>query len=137
MARLSRYNRGRQRPVRNMRKQVPEVREGIWAEIAALPTHVSALFEWIAHHPEYDCRAGRMQIMVYFRGQKLAGTNRQALLWYFSKVFVRDHGDPDLMTEHGFEHVVHNEKHDYWLGKGLDALARFEEALVAMTGVRP
>lgn len=41
------------------------------------------------------------------------------------------------MSAHGFELVVHNEKHDYWLGKGLDALARFEEAMVAMSGVRP
>lgn len=78
-----------------------------------------------------------MQLMVYFRGQKLGGLNRQASHWYFSKVFVRDHGSPDLMTAHGFEHVVHNEKHDYWLGKGLNALAGFEDAMVAMTGVRP
>ncbi|EPX82843.1 hypothetical protein ruthe_03067 [Rubellimicrobium thermophilum DSM 16684] len=97
----------------------------------------SSSFERVAHYPDYDCRIGRMQLMVYFRGQKLGGLNRQALHWYFSKVFVREQGSPDLMTAHGFEHVVHNEKHDYWLGKGLNALARFEDAMVAMTGLRP
>jgi len=41
------------------------------------------------------------------------------------------------MATHGFKHVVHNEKHDYWMAEGLGAQAAFEEAMVAMTGVRP
>lgn len=127
----------RQRSARNTRQSGPAGGEDLWAAIAALPTPVSAFFERVAHHPDYDCWVGRMQLMVYFRSQKLGGLNRQASHWYFSKVFVRDHGDLDLMTAHGFEHVVHNERHDYWLGKGLDALARFEDAMVAMTSVRP
>jgi hypothetical protein len=121
----------------NTRQPLPSVGEDLWAAIAGLPAPVSAFFERVAHHPDYDCRVGRMQLMVYFRGQKLGGLNRQASHWFFSKVYVRDHGSPDLMTAHGFEHVVHNEKHDYWLGMGLNALARFEDAMVAMTGVRP
>lgn len=127
----------RLRSARSTRQPVPAGGEDLWAAIAGLPIPVSAFFERVAHHPDYDCRVGRMQLMVYFRGQKLGGLNRHASHWYFSKVFVRDHGSPDLMTAHGFEHVVHNEKHDYWLGKGLNALARFEDAMVAMTGVRP
>ena len=78
-----------------------------------------------------------MQLMVSFRGAKVGGLNRQAAHWYFSKVFVRDHGDPDSMATYGFKHVVHNDKHDYWMVQGLGAQAVFEEAMVAMTGVRP
>ncbi len=78
-----------------------------------------------------------MQLMVYFRGQKVGGFNRRASHWYFSKVFVRNHGDPTIMANHRFEHVVHNESHAYWLGQGIEALAPFEEAMVAMTGVGP
>lgn len=127
----------RQRPAKNTRQPGAVGSEELWAAIAALPTPISAFFERIAHHPDYECRVGRMQLMIQFRGQKLGGLNRQASHWYFSKVFVRDYGDPDLMSDHGFEHVVHNDKHDYWLGKGLNALAGFEDAMVAMTGVRP
>lgn len=126
-----------QRPVRSTPQTEAADVEDLWAAIAGLPSPVSEFFERLAHHPDYECRVGRMQLMIHFRGQKLGGLNRQASHWYFSRVFVRDHGDPNLMSAHGFEHVVHNEKHDYWLGKGLDALARFEEAMVAMSGVRP
>lgn len=108
------------------------------AAINALPPGISEFFQRVVSHPDYECRAGRMQLMVSFRGAKVGGLNRKAAHWYFSKVFVRDHGDPDGMTTHGFTHVVHNEKHDYWrLAQGLGAQAAFEEAMVEMTGVRP
>jgi hypothetical protein len=115
----------------------PEVSSDLQAAIMALPPGIGDFFRRVIHHPDYDCQAGRMQLMVSFRGAKVGGLNRQAAHWYFSKVFVRDHGDPDSMATHGFKHVVHNEKHDYWMAQGLGAHAAFEEAMVAMTGVRP
>ena len=127
----------RLRSARNTRQPVPAGGQDLWAAIAGLPTPVSAFFERVTHHPDYDCRIGRTQLMVYFRGQMLGGLNRHASHWYFSKVFVRDHGSPDLMRAHGFEYVVHNENHAYWRRKGLNAEAHFEEATVAMIGVRP
>ncbi|ETD85859.1 hypothetical protein ACTTAF_17555 [Rhodobacter capsulatus] len=78
-----------------------------------------------------------MQLMVSFRGAKVGGLNRQASHWYFSKVFIRDHGDPATMAQYGFRHVVHNEKHEYWMRQEAGAQATFEDAMVAMTGVRP
>jgi hypothetical protein len=118
------------------RPKVPGVND-VKTAIAELPTPLSAFFERVMHHPDYECRAGRMQLMVYFRGQKVGGFNRRASHWYFSKVFVRNHGDPTIMATHRFEHVIHNESHDYWLGRGIEAMAPFEEAMVAMTEVRP
>lgn len=115
----------------------PEVSSDLQAAILALPPVIGDFFRRVIHHPDYDCQAGRMQLMVSFRGAKVGGLNRQAAHWYFSKVFVRGHGDPDSMATHGFKHVVHNEKHDYWMVQGLGAHSAFEEAMVAMTGVRP
>ncbi len=115
----------------------PNLSTDLQAAISALPPSVSAFFLRVAHHPDYGCQAGRMQLMVSFRGAKLGGLNRKAAQWYFSKVFVRDHGDPATMTAHGFKHVVHNVKHEYWMRQGFGAQTGFEEAMVAMTGVRP
>ena len=115
----------------------PEVSSDLQAAIMALPPGIGDFFQRVIDHPDYDCQAGRMQLMVSFRGAKVGGLNRQAAHWYFSKVFIRDHGDPDSMATHGFKHVVHNDKHDYWMAQGLGAQAAFEEAMVAMTGVRP
>lgn len=125
------------RPAEHTKQSAPLIEADLWETISVLPRPVSDFFVRIARHSDYDCRVGRMQLMVSFRGQKLGGLNRQAMHWYFSKVFVSNHGDPNLMIAHGFEHTVHNDKHDYWLGKGLDAVARFEEAMVGMTAVRP
>lgn len=113
----------------------PEVATDLQSTIMALPPSIADFFQRVGHHPDYDCQAGRMQLMVSFRGAKVGGLNRQAAHWYFSKVFVRDHGDPDIMTTHGFRHIVHNAKHEYWMAQGLGAQAGFEEAMVAMTGV--
>lgn len=107
------------------------------AAINELPPGISEFFQRVVSHPDYECRAGRMQLMVFFKGAKVGGLNRKAAHWYFSKVFVRDHGDPDGMTTHGFSHVVHNKNHDYWFAQGRGAPAAFEEAMVEMTGVRP
>ncbi len=105
--------------------------------INELPGPVAAFFWSLNAHPDYTCLAGRMQMMVYFRGQKVGGLSRRVSHWYFSKVFVRDYGSDAIMKTHGFQHVVHNEKHDYWRAPGIGALAAFEGALVAMTGVQP
>ena len=78
-----------------------------------------------------------MQLMVSFRGAKVGGLNRQASHWYFSKVFIRNHGDPAIMRKYGFKHVVKDEKHEYWMRQGAETQVAFEEAMVAMTGVRP
>jgi hypothetical protein len=43
----------------------------------------------------------------------------------------------NLMFDAVSQSTPRDPKHDYWLGKGLNALARFEEAMVAMSGVRP
>lgn len=115
----------------------PELTGDLQAAIRALPPGVADFFRRLVDHPDYGCQAGRMQLMVSFRGAKVGGLNRQASHWYFSKVFIRDHGDPDTMTQHGFGHVVHNEKHEYWMRQGAGAQAAFEDAMVAMTGVRP
>jgi len=115
----------------------PEVSSDLQDAIMALPPGIGDFLRRVIHHPDYDCQAGRMQLMVSFRGAKVGGLNRQAAHWYFSKVFVRDHGDPDIMATHGFRHVVHNAKHGYWMAQGLGAQAGFEAAMVAMTGVRP
>lgn len=95
----------------------------------------AAVFLWsLISHPDYSCEAGRQQVMVYFRGQKVGGLNRKLSQWYLSKVFVRDFGSPSVMKAHGFQHVVHNENHDYWLAPGGGALDAFEAALIDMTG---
>ena len=117
--------------------QRQELTTDLRAAISALPAGVADFFLRLVNHPDYDCQAGRMQLMVSYRGGKVGGLNRQASHWYFSKVFIRDHGDPATMTKHGFKHVVKNEKHEYWMRQGAGAQAAFEEAMVAMTGVRP
>jgi hypothetical protein len=104
--------------------------------ISELPEPVAAFFHSINAHPDYSCQVGRMQMMVYFLGKKAGGLNRRTSEWYFSKVFVRVHGSPALMGAHGFQHVVHNEKHDYWLAPRSGALAAFQAAVTEMTGVR-
>ena len=103
--------------------------------INELPEPVASFFRSVNAHPDYACQAGRMQLMVYFRGQKVGGLNRQASHWYFSKVFVREHGSPALMEVHGFQHVIHNEKHDFWLAPRNGALDAFEAAITEMTGI--
>ena len=115
----------------------PELTGDLQAAIRALPPGVADFFRRLADHPDYGCQAGRMQLMVSFRGAKVGGLNRQASHWYFSKVFIRDHGDPATMTKYGFKHVVKDEKHEYWMRQGTGAQAAFEEAMVAMTKVRP
>ncbi|MZR14569.1 hypothetical protein GQE99_16235 [Maritimibacter sp. DP07] len=110
--------------------------EDVRTMVAALPTPTGEFFARITHHPDYDFRVGRMQSMIYFRDKKVGGLNRRASHWYFSKVFVREHGNADLMDSHGFDHVIHNEAHDYWLGRERTTSAHFEDAMVAMTGVR-
>ncbi len=114
-----------------------ELSDDLRTAINELPKPVAAFFRSVNAHPDYTCQAGRMQMMVHFRGQKVGGLNRRVSHWYFSKVFVREHGSAALMEAHGFQHVVHNEKHDYWLAPRIGALAAFEGALVAMTGVQP
>ena len=101
------------------------------------PVSISNFFMRLKQHPDYECRAGQMQLMVYFRGKKVGGLNQREKHWYFSKVFVRAHAAADHLTAHGFKHVIHNDKHDYWRVDGLGMLPSFEEAMVAMTGVRP
>ena len=115
----------------------PELTSDLRAAISALPPGVADFFRRLVDHPDYGCQAGRMQLMVSFRGAKVGGLNRQASHWYFSKVFIRDHGDPAIMAKNGFKHVVKDEKHEYWMRQGAEAQAAFEEAMVAMTGVRP
>lgn len=115
----------------------PELTSDLHASINTLPPGVADFFRRLADHPDYGCQAGRMQLMVSFRGAKVGGLNRQASHWYFSQVFIRDHDASATMTEHGFRHVVHNEKHEYWMRQGTGAQAAFEEAMVAMTRVRP
>ncbi len=115
----------------------PEVATDLQCAIMGLPPSIADFFQRVVHHPDFDFQAGRMQLMVSFRGAKLGGLNRQAAHWDFSKVFVRDHADPETMTTHGFRHVVHNEKHEYWMAQWLGAQASFEKAMVAMAGVRP
>jgi len=105
--------------------------------ISALPPEIADLFLRLVVHPDYHCRAGRMQLMVSFRGAKVGGLNRHAAHWYFSKIFVRDHGDPAIMMSHGFKYVVVPNKHEYWMRQGPGAQAAFEEAMVALTGVQP
>jgi hypothetical protein len=115
----------------------PELTSDVQGAINALPPGVADFFRRLVDHPDYGCQAGRMQLMVSFHGAKVGGLNRQASHWYFSKVFIRDHGDPATMTKYGFRHVVHNKKHEYWMRHGAGAQAAFEEAMVAMTGVQP
>ncbi len=112
-----------------------ELSDDLHTAISELPEAVAFFFRSVIAHPAYSCQAGRMQMMVYFRGQKVGGLNRQASHWYLSKVFVRKNGSPELMEAHDFEHVVHNEKHDYWLAPRSGALGAFEAAVTEMTGV--
>ncbi len=105
--------------------------------IVALPPDIGEFVQRLSRHPDYECRAGRMQLTVFYRGVKVGGLNRQAAHWYFSKVFVRNHGDLDTMATHGFRHVVDKGQHDYWVAQGLEAQSAFEDAMVTMTGVRP
>jgi len=102
--------------------------------ISELPEPVAAFFRSLNAHPDYSRQAGRMQMMVCYRGKKAGGLNRRTSEWYFSKVFVREHGSPALMEAHGFQHVVHNAKHDYWLAPRSGALDAFKAAGAAMTG---
>ena len=114
-----------------------ELTSDLEAAISALPPGVADFFLRLVNHPDYACQAGRMQLMVSFRGVKVGGLNRQASHWYFSKVFIRDHGDSATMAKHGFKHVVKDQKHEYWMRQVAEAQAAFEEAMVAMIGVRP
>jgi hypothetical protein len=117
------------------KSSVPQEATDLHAASGALPPEVPEFFRRVDCHQDYACRVGRMQLMINFRGQKVGGFNRRQSHWYFSKVFVRQHGSIDLMEKHGFAHVVHNERHDYWTTKEPGALDSFEEAMVAMTGV--
>ena len=101
--------------------------------ISNLPEPVAGFFRSINAHPDYSCQAGRMQMMVYFLGKKVGGLNRRNSEWYVSKVFVREYGSPALMEALGFQHVVHNEKHDYWLAPPSGSLNAFKAALADMT----
>lgn len=107
----------------------------VFAAVNDLPEAVAAFFRSINANSDYSYQAGRMQLMVYFRGKKVGGLNRQASHWYVSKVFVREYGSLALMEAHGFQHVVHNDKHEYWMATGGGALAAFEAAVTQMTGV--
>ena len=102
-----------------------------------LPAEASHFFLRLIDHPDYECKAGQMQLKVSFRGKKIGGFNRKERHWYFSKVFIRDHGNSQTMSEHGFKHVVHGDTHQYWMRRGTGACAAFEEAMVAITRVRP
>lgn len=122
---------------RGIRVRRQELSTDLQAAISSLPRGAADFFSRLDSHPEYDCRAGRLLLMVFFRGAKLGGLNPQAEHWYFSKVFVRKHGAPQTLLAHGFNHVIHNRKHAYWMRQGLGEQGSFEEAMVAMTGVRP
>ena len=107
----------------------------VCAAVNDLPEAVATFFRSVQANPDYSYQTGKMQMMVYFRGQKVGGLNREASHWYFSKVFVRDYGSPAIMEAHGFRHVVRNEKHEYWMATGGCALAGFEAAVSEMTSV--
>ena len=96
--------------------------------VAQLPEPVADFFRRILAHQDYDCRAGRMQMMISFRGQKVGGLNRRASHWYLSKVFVREHGKLERLKAYGFKHVVKNDEHDYWAAgrKRVEVTSRLE-----------
>ncbi|MFN4131312.1 MAG: hypothetical protein ACK4GC_16065 [Paracoccaceae bacterium] len=66
----------------------PTTATDIQAAINALPPSISDFFQRVVSHPDYDCSAGRMHLMVSFRGEKVGGMNRQAAHWYFSKRLI-------------------------------------------------
>lgn len=104
--------------------------------VARLPGVVVDFFKRLESHPDFACSVGRLQMMIYFQGEKVGGLNPKESHWYFSKVFVARHGSPELMREHGFVHIFKDDHHDYWKVDGNGAAKRFEAALTAMTGVQ-
>ncbi len=112
------------------------IADGTGAVLTGLPKDVATFFQSLQNNPDYSYQAGRMQLMVYFRGQKVGGLNRKSSHWYLSKVFVRDYGSPEIMEAHGFRHVIHNDKHEYWMTTGGGALATFRAATSKMTSVQ-
>jgi hypothetical protein len=105
------------------------------AILAELPAESVEFLERIQSHSEFDCLKGRQQITVKFNGKKVGGLNPRAPHWYMSKVFVRDNGSAELMHRHGFQHVIHNANHEYWMFRGFEGVSAFEAAVIDMTGI--
>ena len=73
--------------------------------------------------------------MVYFDGEKVGGLNPRANHFYVSKIFAESRSMEGLLKEVGFEWVVKNQTHQYWVRRGPGSAAAFEAAVEATTGV--
>ncbi|MTH66623.1 hypothetical protein [Paracoccus shanxieyensis] len=101
--------------------------------IAKLPVPVAALFRELHEHPDFSCAALKIQMTVHFRGQKVGGLNRTTSEWYFSKVFVADHGGGKVPERFGFTQMLKRPDHEYWGRTGAGATEAFRSALSEMT----
>ncbi|WP_157770085.1 hypothetical protein [Ruegeria marisrubri] len=105
------------------------------AVLAELPASVAQLFRELHDHPDFTCAALKIQLTVHFRGQKVGGLNRHTSEWYFSKIFVADHGGETIPEKHGFTKILKKPDHTYWGRSGAGACEAFRSALSEMTGV--
>ena len=114
---------------------LPEGGKDLSDPLLNLSAPIAAFFAHLERHPDYSCKIGRMQWMVYFRGEKVGGFNPRAPHFYLSKVFVHNHGTTSLMEQYAFRHAIHNEKHHYWQAPTQNALEAFKTAVTHMTGI--
>ncbi|SNT09857.1 hypothetical protein [Antarctobacter heliothermus] len=103
--------------------------------INELPIPVAKLFREIHEHPDFTCASLKIQMTVHFRGQKVGGLNRRSSEWYFSRIFVADHGGGTIPEKHGFAKTLKRPDHEYWGRCGAGSSEAFRTALIDMTGV--
>ena len=93
-----------------------------------------SLLTRITAHPDFICREGKMQIMIYFKGEKLGGYNTRANHWYLSKKFVTLKAKAEDLLSFGLQHIfVPNSKHEFWMSQGLNAEVNFGRAIAHLT----
>ena len=98
------------------------------------PKEVIDFFNCISTHADYSYKLGKLQLMVYFRGEKVGGYNSQRGVWYLSKIFISKNSSSTLMDIYNFQHVIKNETHDYWLAPQRNSLFAFKSVVAKITG---
>ena len=106
--------------------------------IATYPSQVKKFFNKLDKHRDYSCKVGSLQIMIYFRDQKVGGLNRNLKEWYFSKVFVTNHNSFKLLQNSDFKFRKKFGKrgvHQYWSLLKLEKYDKFRNLMTTMTSV--
>lgn len=103
---------------------------------AGLPPDVRKFFQFFGGSSPLRYEVMKMQVAVYFNGEKVGGLNPRNKHWYLSKIFLGKRNGAPIAERFGFKKVEKDGRHQYWMFQGLNGYRSFAEVVSKLTHTR-